>query len=84
MPKYMVTLTVDNPMEEEKLAHLPAERARVREMMAEGSLLHIFVSSDYAEGWLVFGVESPEAALALMDTLPMRRYMEVKVTRLLG
>jgi muconolactone delta-isomerase len=83
MPKYIVPFTVPEPMEEEKRALVPAERARVREMMAEGVLLHIFVSSNFSEGWIVFAADSPEAACALMDTLPMRQYMNVRVVELL-
>jgi len=84
MPKFMVSLTVPEPIDEEKQALLPAERARVREMISEGALLHIFISSDFAEGWMVFETDSPEAALALMDTLPMRQFMDVKVSELIG
>jgi muconolactone delta-isomerase len=84
MPKFIVPFTVPEPMAEEKRALLPAEQARVREMMAEGALLHIFVSSDFSEGWIVFAADSPEAVLARMDTLPMRRYMSVRVVELLG
>ena len=84
MPSFIVPFAVPDPMEEEKQAHLPAERARVREMLAEGALKHIFVAADFTEGWMVFETDSPEAALALMDTLPMRQFMDVKVSELIG
>jgi len=83
MPKFMVPFSVQ-PLDEEMRAMLPAERARIREMAAEGSLLHIFVSSDMSAGWIVFDVDSEEAALALMDTLPMHRYMSFSAVPLLG
>lgn len=84
MPKFMTSFTVQQPINEEMLALYPAERARIGEMANEGTLRHIFVSSDLSAGWIVFEVDSAQAALDLMDTLPMRRYMQVSVVPLLS
>ena len=83
MPKFMTPFTVKQPLDEEMLSLLPAEQARIREMIREGVLLHIFVAADLSAGWIVFGVDSAEAALRLMDSLPMRRHMSVSVVELL-
>ena len=83
MAKFMTPFTIKSPLNEEMLSILPAERARIRQMMAEGLLLHIFVSADMMAGWIVFGVDSAEEALSLMDSLPMRANMDVSVVQLL-
>jgi muconolactone delta-isomerase len=84
MPKFMAAFTVPDPTTEDKLAELPAERARIRELMQQGSLEHIFVAADFSEGWIIFAVDSPETVHALMDTLPMRRHMNLRVIELLS
>ena len=52
-------------------------------MAREGVLLHIFVCADMSAGWIVFGVDSADEALSLMNSLLMRGYMKVGVVELL-
>jgi muconolactone delta-isomerase len=52
--------------------------------MQQGPLEHIFVAADFSEGWIIFAADSPESVHALMDTLPMRRHMNLRVIELLG
>jgi muconolactone delta-isomerase len=82
--KVMVTMTFDPARRAEIVAHVPAEQARVRELMAQGAIdaLHIAQAQDRV--WLVLSVETEDEARRLLESLPLHAYATVDLAALAG
>ena len=66
------------------MAHVPAEQARVRALMAQGAIdaLHIAQAQDRV--WLVLSVETEDEARRLLESLPLHAYATVNLAPLAG
>ena len=66
------------------MAHVPAEQARVRALMAQGAIdaLHIAQAQDRV--WLVLSVETEDEARRLLESLPLHAYATVDLAPLAG
>ncbi len=58
------------------------ERALLGEWARRGVLLHRSIAADETRGWLVLRCADEPAALALLDALPLRRWLEFSLTLL--
>ena len=80
--KWMVTITFKEKPTAEVLAMLPAERARVAEMVTEGIIEGRYFAADGTKVWFVFQGDSREAIEKALGTLPMHRFFDMDVHQL--
>lgn len=80
--KFMITMTFDPARQAEILTHIPAEQARVRELMAQGTLdmLHIAQAQDRV--WLVLNAATADEAHQIVAALPLHAYSSVDLAPL--
>ena len=50
--------------------------------MKKGVLLHIFLPVEMSAGWAVYQADSADAVMSLLETLPLRRFMNVNLIEL--
>ena len=80
--KWMVTITFKEKPSAQVLAMLPAERARVAEMVAEGLIENRYFAADGTQVWFVFQTDSREGVENALNTLPMHRFFNLHVQQL--
>lgn len=68
--------------QQEVLARVPQEQARIKELMGQGSVEALYVAADLSQVWLVMQGESQEQVQKSLQTLPLYSYMEVQITQL--
>ncbi len=82
MKRWMLTLSFKEPPTPEVIALIPAEQARVREMLAEGSLETLYIAADNSHVWLVMKGDTAEDVKAAYATLPMHAFFDPQLTPL--
>ena len=80
--QWMATITFKEKPTAEVLAMLPAERARVAEMVAEGIIGNRYFAADGSKVWFVFQTDSREGVENALNTLPMHRFFNIDVQQL--
>lgn len=79
---WMVTITFKEKPTPEVLAMLPAERARVAELVGQHIIEDRFFAADGSKVWFVFQGDSYEAVESALSTLPMRRFFNLDIEQL--
>ena len=82
MATFMNSFTWNQAPNDEFYSLMPLEQENVRQLMAEGKLLHLFVAEDNSGGWAVHSGESLEEVRALVDRMPLRSFMNVDLKQL--
>ena len=82
MATFMNSFTWNQAPNDEFYSLMPLEQENVRKLMAEGKLLHIFVAEDNSGGWAVHSGESLEEVAALVETMPLRKFMNINIKQL--
>lgn len=82
MAKFMNTFTWNQSPNDEFYSLVAVEQENARKLMAEGKLLHLFLSEDNSGGWAVHNGESLEDVLAVVAEMPLRKFMNVNVKQL--
>jgi muconolactone delta-isomerase len=83
MRQFMIEFRIPQPMTEEFAGLIPAQRARVSELMAEGRMLNYSLSMDRAKLWTVMVGESSASVRRLVRSLPLTPYMEWEMSELM-
>ncbi len=78
----MLTFTWKNPPNEEVQALLPAEQARGKELIEQGISEPALVAADHSTFWAIWHRDSKEGVEAILETLPLRPYVNVDVALL--
>jgi muconolactone delta-isomerase len=78
----MNAFTWKQAMDNEMLSLVPAQQAWIQDKKEKGVLLHIFLAADMLAGWAVYGADSADAVMSLLETLPLRRSMNVNLIEL--
>jgi muconolactone delta-isomerase len=81
--KYLVTVTFVPGQQEAIAARMPAEQARVRELMERGVIETIHITSDRSRVWPVMPGDAPEQIHQTLATLPLYPYMDLDLAPLL-
>ncbi len=82
MAKFMNSFTWIQAPNDEFYSLIAEEQENVRKLMAEGKLLHLFLAEDDSGGWAVHYGESLEDVLAVIDKMPLRKFMTVNLKQL--
>ena len=82
MATFMNSFTWSQALNDEFYSLMPLEQENVRKLMAEGKLLHLFVAEDNSGGWAVHSGETLEEVIALVETMPLRKFMNINIKQL--
>ena len=82
MAQFMNSFTWNQAPNDEFYSLMPLEQEKVSKLMTEGKLLHIFIAEDNSGGWAVHSAESLEELLALLDTMPLHKFMNINIKQL--
>jgi len=61
---------------------VPAEQAKMKELMEQGIIEAAYVAADSSAVWAIWNCESQEALEGLHETLPMHDYLASDITLL--
>lgn len=75
----MVTMTFDTTRRAEIAAHIPAERVRIRELMADGTVEALYIAETEGRVWLVVRGETEDAVRQIVQALPLHAYAAVEL-----
>ena len=82
MAQFMNSFTWNQAPNDEFFFIMPLEQENVSKLMAQGKLLHIFVAEDNSGGWAVHSDETLEEVIALVETMPLRKFMTINIKQL--
>ncbi len=82
-PRFMVTWEWTGPDDDPAVnALIPQERRILAEWKRDGILLERAINASETRGWLVIRARDEGAVQALLDVLPLRRWLSVTIDRL--
>lgn len=79
MSKFINAFTWNQPPNEEFTSLRPAQAAKARELMEQGTIQYLFMAADNSGGWAIYNGGSREEVLAIIEQLPLRKYMNNNV-----
>ena len=82
MSKFINAFTWNQPPNEEFASLRPAQAARARELMEQGTIQHLFLAEDNSGGWAIYNVSSRDEVLSILETLPLKKFMNNNVKAL--
>jgi hypothetical protein len=83
MSEFLVTITFPQPLSQDFLSLIPAQRVRVNELMQDGVITSYSLAADRSMLWITLLAESAASAdLALMN-LPLYPYMKYTIHELM-
>ncbi len=80
--QYMVDFTMPQELPEEFVSRIPHQRAAVNRLLNEGKILNYALSLENAKLWAVFSVRSESELMQIIQTLPLTRFMKMRVSEL--
>lgn len=80
--RFLVKESFIAPPTPELMELIPAEQARVGELVAEGTIEAVYAAADNTAMWLVWNVESQNALNVAHKTLPLHDYLQSEVALL--
>ena len=84
MMRMIVTMVFDSARGAEINAHVPAEQARVRDLIAQGTIEALYIAAARDRVWLVVHVEGEDEAHQVMESLPLHPFASVEYAALAG
>jgi muconolactone delta-isomerase len=83
--QFLATISLDLTRRSEVERVLPAETARVRELLQSGQMNALYIPEGTgapASLWCVFSGDSPESVESILESLPLYPFMRIELTRL--
>lgn len=78
--RFMVSWTWIGPDDDPAINALIApEREMLREWARRGVLLERYITTDESRGWLVLEAPESDAVNTLLERLPLRRWLDVRI-----
>ncbi len=74
--QYMVEFKVPNPITQEIIDLIPAQRVVVQKLFTNGKLVIYSLAEDRSKLWAIFVASSESELLKLIDRLPISSYMD--------
>ena len=84
MTTFIVPFTFKQRPDEEMLALIPQEQARIKELMGQGVVVTLYLSAERTRGWLVMRGESQSDVQQALGTLPLHKFMDLEIIPLAG
>lgn len=76
--QFMFEFRIDRPLTALFRSLIPKQREVVRDLMHQGAALSYVLDLDKTRGWMTVCANSESEALAIIDELPLARYMRVQ------
>lgn len=80
--KFMLQMTWKKPMDDEIMALMPAEQARVGELIGQGVQEANYLAADRSTAWVVWNCASADEVDELVQSLPVWEFTNFVVTPL--
>lgn len=80
--RFMLTATWKQPPNEEIMALVPAEEARVRELEQQGIQESLYLAADQSAVWGIWNCASQDALQETLQTLPLYPFLNIDVAPL--
>ena len=74
--QYLVTFSIEQPVNDAFTALIPQQRYRVDELMQSGKILTYSLTKDMSSLYVVFQVSEIEQLDHLIEALPLSKYMK--------
>ena len=72
--RMLVTMVFDSARQAEIIAHVPAERERIRELTAQGIVEALYIAATQDRVWLVLRAATEDEARQAVASLPLHAY----------
>lgn len=80
--QFMVDFTLPETLTEDFMEKIPHQRAKVNRLFREGKLVNYALSLETSRMWAVFNANSEWEVKEMLATLPLTKYMDVRVSTL--
>ena len=80
--RFMLTATWKQPPNEQVMALVPAEEARVRELEEEGIHESLYLAADQSTVWGIWNCASQEQLEETLHTLPLYEHLNIDISPL--
>jgi muconolactone delta-isomerase len=80
--RFMVRFTFPEPGSEEIASRIPDERAKIRQLIDDGTVETLYLAADRSGGWIAMRGPSLARVEAALASLPLHPYMDVELTAL--
>lgn len=80
--RFMLTATWKQPPNEQVMALIPAEEARVKELEALGIHESLYLAADQSTMWGIWNCASMDELRATLETLPLYGYLNIDASPL--
>lgn len=80
--RFLLKLTLNQPISEEIRALLPAEKKRGEELAEQGIREAVYVAADRSAVWTVWNCDSQKTLEEATKTMPLYEFWKIEVTQL--
>jgi muconolactone delta-isomerase len=77
--KVLATMTFDRNRSAEIMARVPAEQARIRELIAQGIVEALYLAATQDRAWLLIRAETQDEARRVVESLPLYELAAVEL-----
>lgn len=78
MAEFMISATFRPQDQQDIIARIPQEQEHIKELMQQGVVEALYVSSDFSQVWLVTQGESQAQVQQRLESLPLYPYMTLE------
>ncbi len=78
--RFLTLETFKAPPTAEVQALMPAEIAKVKELIEQGLIAAVYTAADLSRAWFVWNVDSQASLEETHNTLPLHPYMNFEIT----
>ncbi len=82
MNQYMIDIDLPEQLDSEFLALIPAQRAKINQLMTKGMISSYSLALDRSKLWVVLLSESEAEAWEVYETFPLADYMNPSLVEL--
>ena len=82
--RFITKETFKAPPTAEVKALMPAEIAKVKELIEQGLIAAVYTAADLSSAWMVWNVDSQAALEETHNTLPLHPYMNSEIITVLS
>jgi len=78
--RFLTKETFKAPPTAEVQAVIPAEQAKVKELIEQGTIEALYLAADQSGAWMVWNVDSQAALEEAHNALPLHPYLNSEIT----